>query len=313
MAPADWWQAEYDEIADRFGIEDGVLARLGIAVQHCIVRHPQSKHVERLFRTVHSGFDRMFPTYSGSSPATRPDFATEAMAEHGKLLRMGRPGNSKLPWTSEVIRMAIAWIEDDYHNKPQKSRDMEGMSPREAFAAFHNSVQRPAPPPEVLALCLAEHESRVVHECAIALANRRYIPVDEIDAIAMHSQNGRTVTVAYDPLDLEKVAILDDNQRLIAWAKPEHYVTQSAESGPAIAASMQLRRRLEKQTVGELRAIADEARANGALTEAEHLAARAGVIAVNDAVTQRRVRLRPDNAARAPMTAAESARRFEED
>ena len=77
--------------------ETGVLARLGMAVQHCIVRHPQSKHVERFFRTVHERLDKKFPTYTGGSPATRPDFAAEAMAEHRKLLRMGLPGMSLHP------------------------------------------------------------------------------------------------------------------------------------------------------------------------------------------------------------------------
>ena len=67
--PAEWYERELPQIE-----ELGVLARLGMAVQHCIVRHPQSKHVERFFRTVHERFDKKFPTYTGGSPATRPDF-----------------------------------------------------------------------------------------------------------------------------------------------------------------------------------------------------------------------------------------------
>jgi putative transposase len=302
--PANWWESEYRSLD-----EVGVFARMGIAVQHCIVRHPQSKHVERLFGTVHSGLDKKFPTYTGGSPATRPDFTAAAMAEHRKLLRMGQPGMSLHPPASQFIRMAIAWIEEIYHNKPQDSKDMEGMSPRQAFTAFRNPNQKPAPAPEVLALMLAERERRAVRECSVMLQKRRYVGNDEIDAAELHQQNDREVTVAYDPLDLEKVAILDDNNRLIAWAKPEQYVTQSAESGPAIAESMQQRRRLEKHTAGTIVAIAAAARANGAMTEAEHLAARAGVLDVSDAVTQRRARLRPDNTAVAPLSAAEIARR----
>ena len=303
ITPAQWWKGEYDSLA-----ETGIFARMGIAVQHCLVRWPQSKHVERLFGTVHSGFDKIFPTYSGSSPATRPDFATEAMAEHGRLLRMGRPDMSKLPWTSEVIRMATAWIEEVYHNRPQKSRDMEGMTPRQAFEAFRNPEQQPPPAPEVLALMLAEHKSCAVRECQFVLHKHAYIGDDEISATMLHQQNDRQITVAYDPLDLEKVAVLDDNGRLIAWARQKQFVTQSTEAGPAIAASMQQRRRLEKRTAGAIMAIAAEARANGALTEAEHLAQRAGLMEVNGAVTQRRPRLRPASAAVAPLSACEIAR-----
>jgi hypothetical protein len=305
--PENWWESEYRNLE-----EVGVLARMGIAVQHCIVRHPQSKHVERLFGTVHSGLDKKFPTYTGGSPATRPDFTTAAMATHRRLLHMGTPGMSLHPPASQFIRMAIAWIEEIYHNKPQDSKDMEGMSPRQAFAAFRNPKQKPSPAPEVLALMLAERERRAVRECSVMLQKRRYVGNDEIDAAELHRQNDREVTVAYDPLDLEKVAILDDNNRLIAWARQQVFVTQSAESGPAIAESMQLRRRLEKQTAGAIVAIAAAARANGAMTEAEHLARRAGVLDVSDAVTQRRVRLRSDNEAVAPLSAADIARQVRE-
>jgi putative transposase len=303
IEPADWWKMEYSAMT-----EVGLFGRMGIAVQHCIVRRPQSKHVERLFGTVHSGFDRMFPTYTGPSPDKRPDFAAKAIAEHSKLLRLGSPGHSKLPWTSEVIRMGITWIEEVYHNKVQKSKDMEGMSPRQAFEAFRNPNQRPAPEPEVLALCLAEHKSCKVTECQFVLNTHAYIGDDEPSAIMLHQQNGRRLTVAFDPLDLAKVAVLDDNNRLIAWAKQKNFVTQSAESGPAISESMRLRRRLEKQTVGQIIALGTEARANGAISEAEHLAARAGVLNVEDLVTQRQVRVRPDNKRTAPVSAAEGAR-----
>ena len=231
------------------------------------------------------------------------------MAEHRKLLRMGTPGMSLHPPASQFIRMAIAWIEEVYHNKPQKSRDMEGMSPRQAFAAFRNPNQRPAPTPEVLALMLAEHKSCAVRECQFVLNKHAYIGDDEISATMLHQQNDRQVTVAYDPLDLEKVAVLDDNGRLIAWARQKEFVTQSADSGPVIAESMQLRRRLEKQTAGTIVAIAAAARANGAMAEAEHLAQRAGVMEANGTITQRRPRLRPENTAVAPLSACEIARR----
>ena len=89
-----------------------MLARLGMTVQHCIVRHPQSKHVERFFGTVHERFDRKFPTYTGGSPATRPDFTAEAMADHRRLLRMGLPEPVAASSGQPVhAHAALAWIE----------------------------------------------------------------------------------------------------------------------------------------------------------------------------------------------------------
>ena len=71
-------------------VDKGLLARLGIGVTHCIPRHPQSKHVERFFRTLHTRFDSVHKTYTGGSPATRPDSTELAMMQHRRLLKKGR-------------------------------------------------------------------------------------------------------------------------------------------------------------------------------------------------------------------------------
>jgi hypothetical protein len=72
---------------------------------------------------------------------------------------------------------------------------------------------------------------------------------------------------------------------------------------------MEQRRHLEKQTRQLIGGIAATARANGARTDVEHLAMRAGVAGVGEVVTQRRPRLHPDNTAVAPLSATEIARR----
>ena len=160
---------------------------------------------------------------------------------------------------------------------------------------------------------LAERERRAVRECSIVLAKKRYIGDDEISATMLHEMNDREVMVAYDPLDLERVAILDLEGRLIAWARQEHYVTQSADANEAIAASMRQRRHLEKQTSRMITGIAAAARANGALTDVEHLAARAGVMDVAEVVTQRRAKLRPLDTAATPLSPDDAAKVLLED
>jgi transposase InsO family protein len=301
-SPTEWYTHEMAAIEKM-----GVLARLGMSVQHCIVRHPQSKHVERFFRTMHERFDKKFPTYTGGSPDRRPDFTTEAMAEHRKLLRIGEPGMSLHPPASAFIRLALAWL-DQYHSTPHRGKGMDGRTPRQVFEQERNPRQKPVPAPEVLALMLRERQRRNVQECSIVLEKKRYIGDDQISAAMLHELNSREVVVAFDPLDLEKVAILDNEGRLIAWARQQNYVTQSANANEEIAASMQQRRHLEKQTRQLIGGIAAAARANGARTDVEHLAMRAGVAGVSDVVTQRRPRLRPDNRAVAPLSACEIAR-----
>jgi len=302
----DWYTRELTEL-----METGVLARLGIAVRHCIVRHPQSKHVERFFRTVHDRFDKKFPTYTGGSPATRPDFTREEMTNHRKLLRMGSPGMSLHPPASYLIRMALAWIED-YHATPHRGKGMDGRTPRQVFEEDRNPRQKPVPPPEELAVMLGEHKRRRVHECSFVLEKKRYSANDQNSAMVLHEMNEREVIVAYDPLDLELVAVLDLEGRLIAWARQENYVRQSsdAETSARIAESMQQRRRLQKHTRQTILGIEATARANGAVTEVEHLAMRSGLMAGGEVVTHRPLRrLCPSNTPEAPLSAADIASR----
>ena len=308
-AAAEWYEQELHQLE-----ELGVLARLGIAVQHCIVRHPQSKHVERFFRTVHERFDKKFPTYTGGSPGRRPDFTTEAMAEHRKLLRMGLPGMSLHPLASQFIGMCLAWL-DEYNQRPHSGRGMDGLSPRDVFARDFNPRQRPAPEPETLALLLMERERRSVRECAVALNKRRYLGQDEIARAILHEMNEREVLVAYDPLDLGSAAVLDLSGRLITWVKAEHYLPQAPSAGEAVAESMAERRRLEKATRESILAIGDQARENGAATEVEHLARKVRILpmAVGAVMTQRRERRCPDDTASAPASALDIAKRFWED
>ena len=204
--------------------------------------------------------------------------------------------------------MALAWI-DDYNSRPHSGKGMNGRTPRQVFDEERNPRQKPTPAPDVLALMLAEHKPGVmVRECSVQLAKHRYIGNDAVDAVYLHNMNGRKVTLAYDPNDMEEIAVLDLDGRLMAWARMENFVTHSAEAGPAIAASMRQRRRMERDTREQIRGFAVSARANGARSDLEHLAMRAGVLDVPDVITQRRARrLGPDSTATAPKTADEIA------
>ncbi len=270
MAPADWYRQELA------GLEKlGLMARLDIAVTHCIVRHPQSKHVERFFRTMHERFDRKWPTYTAGNPSRRPDLTEAAMASHRKLMRHGQVERSQHPRASMFIACFVAWLEE-YHSTPHSGVGMDGRTPAEVFAAERNPNQKPVPEPHLLAMMLAERETRTVMEGSITLANRRYVGYDAESYDAMHRRNRTQVIVAYDPLDPEAVAVLDEDGCLVTWARAECFQAQSnALAGPAIAASMAARRHLEKQDRATLRGITLAARQIGATSEVEHLAATA--------------------------------------
>ena len=136
----------------------------------------------------------------------------------------------------------------------------------------------------------------------------------------LHELNEREVLVAYDPLDSgEGCRARPEGQPDDLGRQAENFLPQSADAErSAIAESMAERRRLEKATRNSILAIGKKARANGARTDVEHLAAHAASlpIAVGDIdefLTQRKPRFRPDDSATAPKSAAEIAASFLED
>jgi len=309
-APQTWYDDEYKRIE-----RTGLLARLGIAVTHCIPRHPQSKHVERFFRTMHERFDAVHSTYTSGSPFTRPEATEAAMMRHRRLLKAGRVEESNHPTASRFILGCLSWIRE-YNATPHSGEGMDGRSPDEVFASELNPNQKPVPNPETLALLLSEYVKRGVRECAVQLNHYRYTPrpEDRMAWAAMHEANEGEVLVGYNPEDPEFVVALTLDGRFLAWLEAEPLL-RFAPNDPAtqrqIGQSMEIRRGLEKAQKGALKAIAAGARGLGARSAEEMLYGRLQLPAATGAViTQRRPRLRPDKEAVAPSTAADIASNF---
>jgi putative transposase len=306
-AIAGWHQRELVHIE-----RTGILARLGIRVTHCIVHHPQSKHVERFFRTMHEQFDRRWHHhYTAGAPHLRPDATTAAMMLHRKLMKRGKAANSTHPPASVFIALATEWIEE-YHNRPHSGRGMDGATPAEIFAMRPEGIVRADS--DALALLLEEHDRRKVRECSVEIGRRRYIGFDQESLHTLHQLNDTSVVVAYDANDPDAVAILDDAGHLLTWAKAESYLRMDPadpETQAAIAQSMADRRHLEKETRNTLAVISRTARSLGAKTPVESMAERAAIIpAVESLLTHRTPKPKPSADAQAPASAAEIAANF---
>lgn len=295
LAPVDWWRAELDSIA-----ATGFLARLGIAVTHCLPHHPQSKNVERAFRTVHERFDKAWPTYTSGDPFTRPDSTELAMMQHRRLIKAGRVEDSKHPLASKFILACLAWLEE-YSDTPQTGQGMDGGTPRQVFEANLNPNQKPAPEPAALTLLMAEREKRGVHECKVRHANRFYEAADETGWAVMHAFNERDVLIVFDPVDLSNIAAVDEDGNFLAWLQPEQltrFAPYDKRTQLQIADSMATRRRLEKGNRQVLEVISHAARQNGGLSPLESLVKRLELPAGEtgaDLITQRKPRFAPDN------------------
>jgi hypothetical protein len=240
------------------------------------------------------------------------------MAEHRKLMRHGRVAESDHPKASVFIAACLAWMEE-YADTPHSGIGMDGATPRQVFEANLNPNQKPAPDAATLALLLAEHAQRKVHECEVRLDKRRYIPVNNVGWEILHDCNERDILIAYNPNDYETAAALDLEGHFLAELQLKEHVRfapYDLHTQSQIADSMSQRRHLEKNTREKLQSISRVARQNGAQTPLEAMTSRLRLPAntdLTDVVTQRDARLSlKDNNQQPerPPTPAEAARMF---
>jgi hypothetical protein len=313
LADRNWWREELSWIEST-----GFLARVGIGVTFCLPHHPQAKHVERFHRTVHERYDKAWPGYTSGSPFTRPDIATVAIEKHTKLMKAGRGGDSTLPLVSQIIAGCLAWVEE-YNATPHTGQGMDGGTPAEVFAAYRNPNQKPAPDAAALALLMKDRTTRLVRECAVTLDKRRYVPDDPGAWKLMHfyetERNGGEIMIAFDRRIPECVDVLDLDGNYIATLQAEtlmRFAPSDPQVRQQIAGSMRTRRGLEKQTREGLRLVSQTARANGAQSPLEAMAARLRLPAGEtgaDIVTQRKpAHSHSQKTAEKPMTPAQVAR-----
>jgi len=311
LARADWFKDELNWME-----QIGILGRLQMKITHCIVRHPQSKHVERFFGTMHAQFDKLYyQHYTGGAPHLRPDATSAEMMIHRKLAKHDRVDESNHPRASVFIARAMAWI-DEYNHHPHSGRGMDGRSPAEVFDQERNPRQKAAPEPFELAVLLAEQVTRKVRECAVELNKRRYTYHDAVSRDILHECNETNVIVAYDANDDEAVAILDQDGHFLCLARAEEllrFAPEDEKTQKQIGESMADRRHMEKATRGFVAEITRAARADGAQTPVEMLSEPEVLpMAVGEVLTHRPLVNQRSGLSVAPPTAAQAARIFME-
>jgi hypothetical protein len=310
IAPEHWRQAEIEALE-----ATGFLARTGIAVQFCQPYHGQAKNIERFWGTLHQKWDKLWPTYTSGSPATRPVITAEAMERHDKLMKRGRADESELPTTSAFIQATRAWIEE-YNNTSHTGCGMEGATPNEVFKSCFNPKQKPPIDAATLSLLMAERAMPTVRKCVVTLNKKRYEPVDREGWQLLHDLDGSKILVAYEPAapDVATALTLDGNflcalrtEELVLYAPSDPHTKE------LISASMATRRGLEKHTRESIRTLSIAARSQGALSPLESIATRLQLPAntgLADLITQRTPKPSPntDDTPSRPATPAEAAR-----
>jgi putative transposase len=260
----------------------GALERLQIVSQYCQPRHPQSKHIERWFKTLHQRFDVLWrPFYSGTSPKDRPEECDRQLAEHKKLIKSGQPQNSPLPLASEFCAVAEHWIEKYNAQHQHSGEGMDGRTPDEVFnQQYPAENRRLLGDGEIRALdiLLRRRESRRVREGGcVFMANHRYEPIDAASAARMTLEIEREVIVACDPANMGEAIACDLDGHYLATLQASKLMEHGPTSREEVRASMRQRNAVKRAMKDYVGGLIAASYARGEQSEMELLREGAGL------------------------------------
>jgi transposase InsO family protein len=196
------------------GVWGGVLGTLGIRVTHAIVRNARAKLIEPNFGRV-SNFDRTLPEWCGHQPGARPERFDELVKEHEQWtagLRKATPFR-----TIEQIASLYNAAMRDLNERPLEGDGMRKilptgrgwLCPNEAWELLIGKVARRTVPLDVLHMCFDKRKELMVRngELSTTLGGQifRYRMAD--NSLRLMQLNGKTVQLAYDPLDMAEAAV----------------------------------------------------------------------------------------------------------
>jgi hypothetical protein len=120
-----------------FAEMEGLWERLGVKVISAIGRNPQTKPIERLFRSARE-FEQSWPTYTGPNPQERPPHLA-LIEKQIEEFKAGKAPPPPVPTIEQVVRGLIWWCTQRWNAQHRgRGRYRQGMTPDEAW-----NVKRP--------------------------------------------------------------------------------------------------------------------------------------------------------------------------
>ncbi len=184
------------------GVVKGLFGQLGISVTFAIPYNPQSKPIERTFRTFEDQFCRTFTTYCGNSPFARPENLQD-------ILNSGKG----IPEFEDIEKKFNQYLEEVYHTAPHSGAGMENRSPIQVLR--ETQIIKRVADDRVLDLMLRIWSQPVtVGKHGIRFKNINYGSMQP----EIISLQGRKVRIAYDPKDIAEVTVWDLDGKYICRA-----------------------------------------------------------------------------------------------
>ncbi|MDR3701998.1 MAG: DDE-type integrase/transposase/recombinase [Candidatus Sulfopaludibacter sp.] len=214
----------------------GVLESLDIRVTHALAYRARSKVIEPCFGAI-ADFDRSLPEWCGHKPGARPERFDSLLKDHEDWLKGRRP-NTPFRTIEEIAALYDLKL-NDLNEQEHRGEGMHKVTPtgygwkcpNEAWEILIPKVQRRTIPEDVLQLCFAKRRELTIRngEVQVTFAGKPYHYRLTSSRMGLLGLNGRTVELAYDPLDLGKAAIYHESTFIgLAECLPLRHMGESA-------------------------------------------------------------------------------------
>jgi len=236
----------FSNIADFSSCEfAGIFQQLGIHTVFAWPYHAESKPVEGFFRAF-GELERWSPTYTGTSIEDKP-------ARLKRNERLHRAMHSRLTGdhipTIEESHIAIASWLDSYHERPQKTGNLDGACPREVFEAGKGPGFSDEERMRLTILMMRQSSKKVYRDGIRHRGFFYYHP-------SLYGLQQQSVMVRYDSRDDSRIWVFGEDNAFICEAEVQRKIHPMArlmgtsEDVQALQEAIELKRRLAKETAG---------------------------------------------------------------
>ncbi|NUN16321.1 MAG: Mu transposase C-terminal domain-containing protein [Myxococcales bacterium] len=203
-----------------------LASQLGIDVQFATPYNARAKIVERFFKTVKDGFDRLYRSFTGGTTVEKPERLENIQAED-------------CPTLAAFRQAFVGWV-SEYHAQPHTGLD--GQTPIQRFATLTNKRVAAA---EHLRLCLLKTtQPRTLRRNGVEVLGTWF------DAPELRGWFGKKVFVRYDPENMGTVEVYDEQDRFVCTATNRIALQHGADHQDLKAAIREQRARRKRVEEG---------------------------------------------------------------
>lgn len=210
---------------------NGIYSNLGIKSVFAKPYNARAKVIERFFLEFQEEFEKMMPSYIGTSIEDKPAWLKRGEKLHREMHK--KLTNNYIPTVQDVIKYIDCWL--DYHNSKPCPNDNQ-MTIKECL----NSVQKQNIDKNILNDLMMKTETRTINRHGITFLGMHYRSEALLDL-------RETVFIRYSLFDLSKIYVYSMKGEFLCVVRQEEKIHPMANYLGTVKDMEEFKQRIQKQ------------------------------------------------------------------